>query len=527
MKKSIFFIVIICAFLFPIISFAGNLKGPLVPCGRCCEKFDVGGECIKPCKDVSSEAAQPCTLCHIFVMLQTIIDFITLGIFIFAPIFIAAGGIWILISADTPDRLNLGKSMIKNAIIGLVIALLAWTMINELLIVLAGSTTVEGKKTGTIFKWPWNDIKCEGGGVGDGEETVSEGQYCVCKTPRYAYIPGDDLSTVPVIGEDIKVTGLASYAECSQKCVMGNFKDYCYNSVLDLPSGKYNLDCVDQSSVTTTQGCGMRLAQEYGGQGCPIGSKCYRTDDDCMNAALTTYVKKCFLDGQALCDYHGKGGSTYCPTAGSKAVNCEGGSNFYVLYRWQKEEASTTRNALECSKYSTGEYYCRLNCQYEKCHSDETGTPSGDWRFQGNLSDTKNKQIADATPALTNFLNCFYQKAPSDIGYISAITDKDIYNGTCDPKICKTSSCTDECGEDKACDHGCRSCHYGGTCPSTKSYAVDFGDEENVCVIATAAKQCNGVSKIYGPQTCGGKVEDDNQHEDHVHVGVTNSCGCN
>lgn len=507
MKKSIFFIVIICAFLFPIISFAGNLKGPLVPCGR--------------------SGQEDCTLCDIFVMLQTIIDFITLGIFIFAPIFIAAGGIMILISADTPDRLNLGKSIIKNAIIGIVIALLAWTMVNELLIALAGSTTVGGKKTGKIFDWPWNDIKCEGGGVGGGGGTVEEGQYCVCEVPVYDLDPNTYPSQASVIGTNIKVTKLASNDVCKNGCVSGNFGTYCPPT---LKQDKSNLYCSDESGVKSKRTCSVKIDRD---PQCQIsGGKCWSDPLECAATVTpgtsqfnSSYVKRCFINGENLCGYSSwvAGATTYCP---EKVPPCTSDKP-YTLYRFAQEKSYGEMDALKCSTYSSGDYSCRLNCEYNTC-SGGSGTPSGDWRFQGNLSDTKNKQIADASTSLTNFLNCFYQKAPGNIGYISAITDKDIYNGTCDPQKCKKDTCTTaDCGPGKACDHACGSCHYGGTCTSTKSYAVDFGDEENVCAIADAAKQCTGVNKIYGPQTCGGKVEDDNQHEDHVHVGVTNSCGCN
>ncbi len=370
--------------------------------------------------------------------------------------------------------------------------------------------------------------KCSGTECGGMGPAPDAGEYCVCRTPRYAYVSGGDINTAPLVATDIKVTKLASLGECNQKCVSGNFQAYCYRDIRDLPSEKYTLRCQDKSSVTDKQGCGMTLADEYGDQGCRIGGACYRTDDECMNAASTTYLKKCFLDGLDLCSYYQKGGSTYCLTARSKGLDCDGKPDYYVLYRWKKEKPGTNYNLLECSEYSTGNYYCRSGCHYEECRDDSGGdggtTPPSGWRFQSGVQ-YQTEQKADATTALTNFLNCFYEKAPNNIGYISAITDKDIYNGTCDPKICKTSSCTtDDCGSGKACDHECHSCHYGGTCTSAKSYAVDFGDETNVCAIATAANKCSGVNKIYGPQTCGGKVTDDNQHEDHVHISITSSC---
>lgn len=171
--KLFFSILIVIGLTLPFFALAGNLKGPIVPCGRCCNNF-VGNKCVEPCPGVPLEQAQPCTLCHIFLMIQNIIDFILLGIFIIAPVFIIAGGIMILVAGAKPDLVTLGKQAITYAILGLVIALVSWTVLNVLF------TTLVGKQG---FPWPWNEIRCTGGEIAAPEEPsppTTEKRMCTC-----------------------------------------------------------------------------------------------------------------------------------------------------------------------------------------------------------------------------------------------------------------------------------------------------------------------------------------------------------
>ena len=152
MKKYLIVFLTISGIVLPAVSFAGfpDFNGPLVICGR--------------------EGQDPCTLCDIFKMVQKMIDFIIGIIGIFAPIFIAVGGFMILLGGATPEQVNTGKKIIKSAIIGLIIALVAWTGVNMIFNTFVSTDT-------TKFPGPWNEIKCEGGGIN--EESVS-GPFCCC-----------------------------------------------------------------------------------------------------------------------------------------------------------------------------------------------------------------------------------------------------------------------------------------------------------------------------------------------------------
>src|SRR4030043_431574 len=142
MKKQIFIILIICGLILPFFASAQILRGPIVPCGRCCNEYDQSNTniCLRPCPGVTPpESANRCTLCDIFKLAQNIINFILAAIFVIAPIFVIAGGIMMLTSAGEPDKVSRGKKAITSAIIGLIIALLSWVIINVVLNELANS----------------------------------------------------------------------------------------------------------------------------------------------------------------------------------------------------------------------------------------------------------------------------------------------------------------------------------------------------------------------------------------------------
>jgi len=148
-------ILIILSLFLPFSANAAILDGPIVPCET----------------EKNSEA---CTLCHIFEMGKNIIDFIVELLFIIAPVFILAGGIMILTAGAKPDQVGVGKKIITSAIVGVLIALLAWTVLSMIFNALVGE---EG------FPWPWNEVQCSGGGLGGGTsedrcDEMSSAGYC-------------------------------------------------------------------------------------------------------------------------------------------------------------------------------------------------------------------------------------------------------------------------------------------------------------------------------------------------------------
>ena len=217
MKKYIIVFLIISGIILPAVSFAGlpDFNGPLVICGR-------------------SSDSTPCSLCDIFLMAQKMIDFIIGLIVIIAPILIAVGGFMILLGGANPGQVDTGKKIIKNAIIGIIIALVAWTLINMVFLALAGGD----KGVGKIFNAPWNEIKCEGGGI-----IPDENKFCSC---------GEN-STV---GSKEYSNGTDCFNECPS---------YCKETFKTIPGG-------DKSC------CGEKVMEQGCFTSAPPGDWCTRKD---------------------------------------------------------------------------------------------------------------------------------------------------------------------------------------------------------------------------------------------------------
>lgn len=108
------------------------------------------------------------------------------------------------------------------------------------------------------------------------------------------------------------------------------------------------------------------------------------------------------------------------------------------------------------------------------------------WQFDTGIE----KQVGDMSPELTQFLNCMRTKLPSGAGKISSISDSGYIGNlqTCNQTLCYSAS--------PKCAHSCASCHYGGGLTTNKSYAVDFGDENNMNVLKAAAIQCDAQAYV-------------------------------
>lgn len=133
MKQYIFLAICIAAAMALLVAAQPALAQPLVPCG--------------------DDPAKPCQFCHIFVLVWNIVDFLMWQV---APplavlLFVVAG-VLLLMSGANPGLRNQGKSMILGAIIGFAIALLAWLVINTIIIALTGSASFGG-----FAPWGWFD----------------------------------------------------------------------------------------------------------------------------------------------------------------------------------------------------------------------------------------------------------------------------------------------------------------------------------------------------------------------------------
>ncbi|HWU24754.1 MAG TPA: pilin [Candidatus Paceibacterota bacterium] len=121
--------------------------------------------------------------------------------------------------------------------------------------------------------------------------------------------------------------------------------------------------------------------------------------------------------------------------------------------------------------------------------------------YQGNVQN----QVPAESPQLAALLSCMAGRLPAGVGQISAITEIAIANGSKTMQQCALQGCA----------HTANSCHYGGRTCVGKSYAVDFGDEQNATALRTAARACD--------PNAGWNYEGNHVH---ISVGAQSGCGC-
>lgn len=110
----------------------------------------LGAILILPAQAAIVPCTTNCQVCDILKLVQNIINFfLQISVPLATAMFLAAG-ILILTAGDSTQRLELGKTIFKNAVIGFAIVLCAWLFINTILNVLAGQE----------FPMPWNKIQC-------------------------------------------------------------------------------------------------------------------------------------------------------------------------------------------------------------------------------------------------------------------------------------------------------------------------------------------------------------------------------
>lgn len=100
-------------------------------------------------------AGPNCNYCDFLATGNRIINFLLVNVmFPVAAIIFVVGGITIMTAGDSSSRYQKGKEMIKGTIIGIIIALLAWLVIDTLFQVLA-------PKAQTITSAPWYQLQCK------------------------------------------------------------------------------------------------------------------------------------------------------------------------------------------------------------------------------------------------------------------------------------------------------------------------------------------------------------------------------
>ncbi len=121
MKKKFFILIFSAIVLMPLATSAAT---PLLYFG--------GNPPLVSCTGIN------CNTCDLFETAQRIIYFgMTLVLFVFGPIMITIGGIMMLISGGSEERFTSGRKMATGAVIGILIALGAFLIVNTLLVTIA------------------------------------------------------------------------------------------------------------------------------------------------------------------------------------------------------------------------------------------------------------------------------------------------------------------------------------------------------------------------------------------------------
>lgn len=137
-------IVILSLLLFPAFSFA---QQGIVPCG--------------------GKYQDPCTPCHIFLLVQNLLNFVWKWIAIpLATLMLVYGGFLMIVPGIGGEKsataLTKGKKVITNALVGILIVFFAWLVIDTIIKMLVDPTTIGSGRTAELLKGlgPWNEIKC-------------------------------------------------------------------------------------------------------------------------------------------------------------------------------------------------------------------------------------------------------------------------------------------------------------------------------------------------------------------------------
>lgn len=117
---------------------------PLVPCGG--KGACINNRCsdiVGPCR-TDADCSQPvCDQCQLFHLLRHLIDLALIWVTPIVGTFLfVIAGVYMLISAGNPALVATGKKIFKDTIIGIIIVLLAWVIVNTLIKSLADTSRV-------------------------------------------------------------------------------------------------------------------------------------------------------------------------------------------------------------------------------------------------------------------------------------------------------------------------------------------------------------------------------------------------
>mgnify|MGYP005839156951 CR=1 FL=1 len=154
---SIFSVVLFSVLLSPSIVLA-QCTGGLVPCGRSC---DVG------------TPNEHCTLCHVFILIKRIIDFLSVVAAAILVVMVFVGAIIFITAHGSPELITKGRQTLTAAIVGFIIVLSSWIIVNTIVVFASGNSA------GEVFGKPWNQIECNPGSTNTNTTTTNNNNNTV------------------------------------------------------------------------------------------------------------------------------------------------------------------------------------------------------------------------------------------------------------------------------------------------------------------------------------------------------------
>lgn len=91
----------------------------------------------------------PCNFCDGLVVTANVVQYLWQIAFVLAVAMIIWGAFQLMTSGGSETKVSQGKKTMTSAVVGLVIALTAWLIVNELIMVLSGNPGL-----------PWSQVTC-------------------------------------------------------------------------------------------------------------------------------------------------------------------------------------------------------------------------------------------------------------------------------------------------------------------------------------------------------------------------------
>lgn len=112
-----------------------------------CTEYNDKGMCVKSV--TCNKGIEACSLCDALKVTYNIINYLVKMVIPIGVGFIVYGALRLMISMGNPQNVSAGTKIMTNAVIGIMVALAAWALINTLLHLIAGDVD-----------FPWNQVTC-------------------------------------------------------------------------------------------------------------------------------------------------------------------------------------------------------------------------------------------------------------------------------------------------------------------------------------------------------------------------------